>query len=259
MKVDGLKQHTEAGSAHPWSTRVLARAGFDWLTVDLEHAPIAWDEAALMFALHRGQRVRAAGAGARGPHQAGLGRRHGGVMVPVVDTAEQAEAAVAAAEYRRVTGGAELRALSFGTTTADYYAHADDQTVVVVQIESPTGIANLRAICGAASTRSSIAPPTNSVIAHRGRPAVPGRARGRHRAGARAQRPGYPPGIVTYDADSALARRVRHDPDGGWPRRSPHDQQGDRGWCNGSPPSGTGADAALPPGSVGESGRGGQR
>ena len=32
------------------ATRVLARCGFDWLTLDIEHSPIDWSRAAMLFA-----------------------------------------------------------------------------------------------------------------------------------------------------------------------------------------------------------------
>ncbi len=34
---------------HIHATRLMARVGFAWLTVDLEHSPIDWSEAALLF------------------------------------------------------------------------------------------------------------------------------------------------------------------------------------------------------------------
>ncbi|MCA9047018.1 MAG: 2-dehydro-3-deoxyglucarate aldolase, partial [Planctomycetaceae bacterium] len=33
------------------ATRMLARVGFPWLTVDLEHSPYDWSQAATLFAL----------------------------------------------------------------------------------------------------------------------------------------------------------------------------------------------------------------
>ncbi len=33
-----------------YATRILARMGFDWLTLDLEHSPIDWSQAAMIFA-----------------------------------------------------------------------------------------------------------------------------------------------------------------------------------------------------------------
>src|ERR687884_2250396 len=35
--------------ASPMAARFMARAGFHWLTVDVEHSPVNWETAALMF------------------------------------------------------------------------------------------------------------------------------------------------------------------------------------------------------------------
>jgi 4-hydroxy-2-oxoheptanedioate aldolase len=224
VKVNGLKQHLAAGRptfgswvslAHPWSTRVLARAGFDWLTVDLEHAPIAWDEAALMFALIADNGCVPLARVPVGSHdhiKRALDGGAWGVIVPMVDTAEQAQAAVAAAKYPptgdRSTGGG-LHALSFGTTTADYYAHADEQTVVVVQIESPTGIANLRAICAVPGVDAILVGPNDlrTFMRTAAGPPSPGELEAAiERVRQIGAETGMPTGIVTFDPESALAR-----------------------------------------------------
>ncbi len=51
--------------------------------------------------------------------------------------------------------------MSFGTTAADYYAHANDEVVVVVQIESPTGIANLPQICAVSGVDAVFVGPSD--------------------------------------------------------------------------------------------------
>ena len=136
-----------------WSTRVLARVGFDWLTVDLEHAPIGWGEAAAAFASIADNGCIPLARVPAGNHdhiKRALDSGAWGIVVPMVDTATEARAVVAAAKYPpvgiRSTGGG-LHAMSFGTTAADYYTYANEEVVVVVQIESPRGIANLPEIC----------------------------------------------------------------------------------------------------------------
>jgi 4-hydroxy-2-oxoheptanedioate aldolase len=68
-----------------------------------------------------------------------------GIVVPMVNTREEAEAAVAAAKYPttgiRSVGGV-LHAMNFDTDPATYYARANDEILVVVQAESPQGVAN---------------------------------------------------------------------------------------------------------------------
>jgi 4-hydroxy-2-oxoheptanedioate aldolase len=72
-----------------------------------------------------------------------------GIVVPMVDTPQQARLAIAAAKYpplgtRSVGGG--MHSLNFATTPAEYYDRANDEILVVLQTESPTGVANAEAI-----------------------------------------------------------------------------------------------------------------
>jgi 4-hydroxy-2-oxoheptanedioate aldolase len=72
-----------------------------------------------------------------------------GIVVPMVDTVEQAQAAIAAAKYppagnRSVGGG--LHAINFDATAGDYYKFANDNILVVLQTESPAGVDNAEAI-----------------------------------------------------------------------------------------------------------------
>jgi 4-hydroxy-2-oxoheptanedioate aldolase len=134
------------------AARVMARLGFDWLTLDIEHSPVDWSQAAAVFAViadaggvplarvpegshHYIKRVLDAGAW--------------GIVVPMVDTVEQGRAAIAAAKYpptgnRSVGGG--MHSMNFDATAGDYYARANDEILVVLQTESPQGVENAEAI-----------------------------------------------------------------------------------------------------------------
>src|SRR6202011_2491502 len=61
-----------------------------------------------------------------------------GIVVPMVNTREEAVAAVAAAKYpptgTRSVGGS-VHALNFGATANDYFARANDEILVVLQCE----------------------------------------------------------------------------------------------------------------------------
>ncbi|MDA7504198.1 2-dehydro-3-deoxyglucarate aldolase, partial [bacterium] len=59
MKKNPVKRALQAGEPQvgTWlslgdltATRLLARVGFPWLTVDLEHSPIDWSQAGALFA-----------------------------------------------------------------------------------------------------------------------------------------------------------------------------------------------------------------
>ena len=139
---------TWLGVPSPISARFMAQLGFDYLTVDMEHQPIGIETAAAMFAV-----IAAAGVTplARVPWNTGENIKRvldcgaHGIVVPMVNTRAEAEAVVAAAKYPpdgvRSVGGA-LHAMNFGTDPATYYARANGEILVVVQAESPEGVAN---------------------------------------------------------------------------------------------------------------------
>jgi 4-hydroxy-2-oxoheptanedioate aldolase len=134
------------------ATRLMARMGFPWLTVDMEHSPIDWSQAAALFAV-----IAEAGCVPlvrvpRGDHdliKRALDAGAFGIVVPMVDTVEQAREAIAAAKYppqgNRSLGGT-WHALNFDATSGDYFKRANDEILVVLQTESPEGVANAEAI-----------------------------------------------------------------------------------------------------------------
>ncbi len=162
MKENPVKQKLRRGepSFGTWlsfgdlyATRILARMDWDWLTLDMEHSAISWSQATAIFAAiadagcvplvrvpegshHYIKRVLDAGAM--------------GIVVPMVDTVEQAKAAIAAAKYppvgnRSVGGG--MHPMNFGTASSEeYYARVSDEILVVLQTESPQGVENAEAI-----------------------------------------------------------------------------------------------------------------
>ncbi len=161
MKTNPVKQKLSAGKASfgTWlslgnlhATRVLARMGFDWLTLDLEHAAIDWSHAATICAA-------VADAGCvplvrvpEGDHyciKRALDAGAWGIVVPMVNTVEQAVTAIAAAKYpplgNRSAGGG-MHSLNFAASVGDYYERANDEILVIVQTESPLGVANAEEI-----------------------------------------------------------------------------------------------------------------
>jgi 4-hydroxy-2-oxoheptanedioate aldolase len=126
--------------------------GWDWLTLDLEHGAIDWSRATALFAViadagcvplaripegshHYIKRVLDAGAM--------------GIVVPMVDTVEQARTAIAAAKYppegNRSAGGG-MHSMNFAATADEYYRKANDEILVVLQTESPRGVEQAEAI-----------------------------------------------------------------------------------------------------------------
>ena len=148
LKAGGAVVGAWLGIPSAISARFMAQLGFDYLTVDMEHLPIGIESAAAMFATIAGAGVTPL---ARVPWNTAENIKRvldcgaHGIVVPMVNTREEAEAAVKAAKYPpagiRSVGGT-LHSMNFGTDPATYYARANDEILVVIQAESPQGVAN---------------------------------------------------------------------------------------------------------------------
>jgi 4-hydroxy-2-oxoheptanedioate aldolase len=135
-----------------FASRILARLNFEWLTLDLEHSPIDWSQAAMIF----GAVADAGGVPLarvpKGNHdyiKRVLDAGAWGIVVPMVDTVEQAKLAIAAAKYPPVGNrslGGGMHSLNFDCSSQEYFQHANDEILVVLQTESPRGVANAEEI-----------------------------------------------------------------------------------------------------------------
>src|SRR5208282_486027 len=146
MRSNSVKRALKAGqpSVGTWlslgsitAARFMARAGFAWLTVDLEHSLVDWETATHMFAsiADAGCVALARVPANRHDHiKRVLDNGAMGVVVPMVNSRAEAEAAVSACLYpprgNRSVGGS-VHALNFGTSGEDYYSHVDDELLIV--------------------------------------------------------------------------------------------------------------------------------
>jgi 2-keto-3-deoxy-L-rhamnonate aldolase RhmA len=136
---------------HATVAEVLANAGFDWLCADGEHTDIGVAE---FVALARGLHGRGPVPLVRVRENSTLAIRQmldlgaGGVIVPLVNSAAEAAAAVRAAKYppQGVRGFAFHRGNNWGADFADYAAQANAEIAVVVMIESRQAVENIDAI-----------------------------------------------------------------------------------------------------------------
>jgi 4-hydroxy-2-oxoheptanedioate aldolase len=138
---------TMLGSPHV--VELLGLAGFDYLILDQEHG--LGDPTSLSFQLQAMSATPATSI-VRVPWndpvylKRVLDAGAEGVLIPSVDTAEEARAAVAACCYppagRRGTASSSVRASNYGMG-ADYVATCADNLLVVIQIESAKGVENI--------------------------------------------------------------------------------------------------------------------
>lgn len=140
--------------AHPAIAEILARAGFDWLVVDLEHSVITIKEAEeLIRVINLCGVVPLVRLSINDPVQIKRIMDAGahGIIVPMVKTRTEADAAVAAVYYppkgARSVGLA--RAQGYGTTFQKYREWLDNKAVVIVQVEHIDAVNNLEDILSA--------------------------------------------------------------------------------------------------------------
>lgn len=204
------------GLAGSYSTEICAGAGFDWLLIDGEHAPND-----LRTILHQAQII----AGYPGTHAiARVPQGHGHVgqalikqyldlgvqtlLVPMVDTAEQARELVRSMRYPpdgvRGMGGA--RASRWGRYP-NYGKEANAQVCLLVQAETREAISNLDAILAVEGVDGVFIGPADlsAAYGHVGNPGHPEVQKLIEDAIRRIAAAGKAPGILM--TDEKLARR----------------------------------------------------
>jgi 2-keto-3-deoxy-L-rhamnonate aldolase RhmA len=137
--------------SHASLCEMMAGAGFDWLVIDMEHTSIDYREALDMIRIidlsgcdplvRVGENdptviKRVMDSGARG------------VVVPMVNTPEEAARAVGSVYYPPAgfRGVGLFRAQKYGAGFAEYRAWLEKEAVVIVQIEHIRAVENLKAI-----------------------------------------------------------------------------------------------------------------
>lgn len=189
----------------------IARTGFDAVTIDLQHGMIDFGDLLPMLqavsqtaavplvrvpANDTSMIMKVLDAGARG------------VIVPLVNSAAEAEQAVAACRYP------PQGIRSFGPTRAalvegsDYHLHANDDVVVFAMIETKRGLDDLEAICAVTGLDGIYVGPSDLSYALGLAPRLDHPDSGHRAAVARivevAKRSGLLVGLHTAETDFAL-------------------------------------------------------
>ena len=140
---------------HPVVAEVLAAEGFDFVVLDGEHSEntIA-DLAGGIRAIEAASGGAAAVVRASGNDRAEIRRLLDlgpeGIVIPQVESAEEARAAVSATRYppdgvRGVAGG---RASSYGDQIGDYVANADAEIATILQVETRGVVDEIETVVG---------------------------------------------------------------------------------------------------------------
>ncbi|QYY28656.1 4-hydroxy-2-oxoheptanedioate aldolase [Cupriavidus pinatubonensis] len=167
--------------ATPYLAEVSATTGFDWLLIDGEHAPNDLRttlQALQAVAPYPAQPVVRALAGEVALIKQLLDIGAKNLLVPMVDTAEQAASLVSATRYPpqgiRGVGSAVGRASRWSSRT-DYLDVADDELCLLVQAETVTALKNLEAICAVEGVDGVFIGPADlaASMGYRGKPGHP--------------------------------------------------------------------------------------
>jgi 4-hydroxy-2-oxoheptanedioate aldolase len=160
MRTNAMKAALRAGKPQlgcsmmlpsPQVVEMLGAAGFDWVLLDCEHGSIGLESLEIMCMAAEAAGITAI-ARPRSPEPmdiaAVLDRGAAGVQVPHVNSAADARRAVASVKF----GPGSLRSLAAGTRPdayglaggmAAYAEKANAETLLVVQIEHATALANV--------------------------------------------------------------------------------------------------------------------
>lgn len=208
------------GLADAYSAEILAGTGYDWLLVDGEHAPND-----LRSILHQLQAIASACSalppGARAPHAVvrvpvgdtalikqylDLGTQT--LLVPMVDTPEQAQQLVRATRYAPagVRGMGSALARSSRWQAYPRYVHeANQQVCLLVQAETVEALSNLDAIAATPGVDGVFIGPADlsASMGHPGDPGHPDVQAAIHDGIARILRAGKAPGILATTESQA--------------------------------------------------------
>src|SRR5271155_311823 len=136
-------------SHSPTVAEQLAHSGYDWLLVDTQHGPMGFQELSAMLAgISSGgakSMVRVAGYHDRGGIQQSLDMGADGVLVPYINTADEARQAVSCARYP--TAG--TRSVYFPQRSMNkagllgYAGKANENIILALQVETADCIKNI--------------------------------------------------------------------------------------------------------------------
>lgn len=137
--------------AHPSIAEILAMAGYDWVVIETEHTAIDVSEVfRLIIAIEQRGAVPLVRLAWNDPIQAKavLDSGAAGIIVPMVNTKAEAELAVKMTKYPPlgIRGVGLARAQGYGVNFDSYVKNANEDSLLIVQIEHKDAVANIEEI-----------------------------------------------------------------------------------------------------------------
>jgi 4-hydroxy-2-oxoheptanedioate aldolase len=156
------------------AARFMARAGFDWLTIDIEHSLVGIETATHMFASIADAGCIALARVPAGRHdhiKRVLDNGAHGIVVPMVNSRAEAEACVAAMLYppagNRSVGGS-VHSLNFHTSAGEYFAKANDELLCALQCEHIQAVRDAESIFAVPGIDAIFVGPNDLAASMRG-------------------------------------------------------------------------------------------
>lgn len=136
---------------HPSIAEIMAKAGFDWLVVDMEHSAITLHQTQqLIQVIELSGVIPLVRVGENNPNTIKRAMDTGshGVIVPMVNNGKDAEKAVSSVKYPPIgfRGVGLARAQRYGADFEGYKKWNEEESIVIVQIEHIKAVENLKAI-----------------------------------------------------------------------------------------------------------------
>lgn len=133
---------------HPSVVEVMANAGFDWLTIDLEHTSIDLQTAHVLISTIQAKGMKALVRVSKNEEVAikkVLDMGADGVIVPMINSQEDAVKAVEYVKYPPVgkRGVGLFRAQNYGLGFEEYKKWVNDEVVIIAQIEHIEAVKNI--------------------------------------------------------------------------------------------------------------------
>ena len=148
LKNKGLTVGSWITIGHPSVIEILSNAGFDWLTIDMEHNSIDPSMMQTLISTIQSKDIAALVRVSKNeevPIKHALDAGADGIIVPMINNENDAKKAVEYAKYppngRRGVGLS--RAQNYGASFNDYKEWVNENLVVIAQIEHIDGVNNL--------------------------------------------------------------------------------------------------------------------
>lgn len=154
MKIEKLVKQSLIGTIFtigaPQVAEMISIAGFDWVLIDMEHSTLSLDSVQIALQVMGDKMIRIV----RVPGNNDIWIKRvldtgcDGILVPMVKNAEEAGKAVNSSKYptegQRSVGVS--RAHKFGAAFKEYVTRANDDLIVMIQIEHIDGVKNIDSI-----------------------------------------------------------------------------------------------------------------